>query len=107
MKNREGANTLSPRNSGSKTIMSITFYVLKPSHQAEQIALIERIKNDFDCLCFGVEAHEWATSALSYNINPQHDGKPFSATTFAIELFTDGHFWRVPHDSAVFLGGEE
>jgi|GEM_PF-2391126 len=89
--------------------MSITFHVLNPRIQAENIALIERIKNDFGCLCFGAEAYEWAKEVLDYNIDPQHDGsgKPFSATAFAVEMFVEGHFWRVPHDTAVFIGKED
>ena len=89
--------------------MSITFYVLNPREQEANIALIERIKKDYDCLCYGAEAYEWASVALHYNIDPQHDGsgKPFSATAFAVDLFTDGHFWKVPHDSAVFIGKED
>lgn len=85
--------------------MAITFHVLNAENQAESTALIERIKHDHDCACFGAKADEWAIPFLHINIHPlQIQGKPFSATAFAADLFLDGNLWRVPHDSAVFIG---
>jgi hypothetical protein len=109
VKNSEGAKTIVTVLRDQAKPMSITFYVLNPRNQAEDVALIERIKKEYDCLCFGAEAYPWAVDALDFNIDPQHDGsnKPYSAAAFAIEMFTDGHFWRVPHDSAVFIGKED
>jgi hypothetical protein len=82
--------------------MAITFHVL--ANQEKDIQLIENLKKDFQCACFGINAPDWASSVLSHNMVPPNG---FTATGFAIDLFVDGNLWRVPHDTAIFLAKED